>query len=72
MKAWQSRFVSVQDKKLKYFKSQGDRVACGVLNFDHFCCNIKQDGCTFKIQMTGNDRIFEFKAESQEIAQNWT
>lgn len=71
MKGWQLRYVTVQDKKLKYFKNQGDKLAAGVLNFDHFECNIKLERTLISLKMNGTDRVFEFKAESEESAKHW-
>lgn len=42
-----------------------------MLNFDHFLCNIKQEKTNISITMNGTDRVFEFRAESEEIAKNW-
>jgi hypothetical protein len=47
-------------------------LAAGVLNFDHFGCNIKQEGAVLSLTMNGNDRVFEFRAESEEIAKGWS
>ena len=65
-KGWQKRFVTVQDKKLKYFSSQDDKMPAGVLNFDHFSCSVNLEAKVITIQMNGNERLFQFKADSPE------
>ena len=72
---WQDRYIVLKDKKLKYYKSQNSRYASGVLNFDHFETTIEKtakEPTKFKINISGvSNRTFEFKAATNEKAQEW-
>jgi hypothetical protein len=72
-KGWQERIVLLKDRKLKYFKGNSS-IPSGVLNFDHFLCEIEQskkDPCVFSMRIVGIERLFEFKAPDQKTCQDW-
>jgi len=77
---WQDRFVVLEDRKLRWFKSnQGKDLAVpeGVINMEHFeiileIPNDNQGGLHFNLRFNGIDqRIFEFRAKTREDAEEW-
>ena len=40
LKGWQSRFVLLKDKKLRYYKKEGAKFAKGCINFEFYEVNI--------------------------------
>ena len=56
LKGWQSRFVLLKDKKLRYYKKEGAKFAKGCINFEFYEVSIKRnekDLCCFNLQIVG-------------------
>ena len=72
---WQERYITLKDRKLRYFKGQGAKYPAGVLNFDHFEINIVKstnNNCCFNMTISGvANRTFEFKAATTDKAKEW-
>jgi|DEB0MinimDraft_12_1074336.scaffolds.fasta_scaffold74266_1 hypothetical protein len=49
---WQERYFKLNNKKIKWFKNEASTIPQGVLNFDHFECNLEEvakDPCCFNL-----------------------
>lgn len=59
LKGWQQRYVTLKDKKLRYFKTDKAKFASGCINFEFYEVQIERsekEPCIFTISVEGNDR----------------
>lgn len=69
---WQKRYVTIKNKKLKYFKTSESRIPSGVLNFDIFKVHVMPGkNSEFSLYLEGQTRQFEFKADSEQAKAEW-
>ena len=74
LKGWQQRYVTLKDKKLRYFKNDKAKFASGCINFEFYEVKIERnekDPCIFTLKIEGNDREFIFKAATLESSTDW-
>ena len=72
--SWQERFFVLHNKKIKWFIKEADTVPQGVINFDFFKCVVEavpNDKRCFNLTLLGSDRVFNFKANSEQECLEW-
>ena len=75
LKGWQKRFVTLKDKKMRYYKEEGAKFAKGCINFEFYEVILEKsdkDPCCFNLKIVGQEaRNFQFKAATVESAMSW-
>lgn len=72
--SWQTRHFVLHNKKVKWYHKATDVIPQGVLNFDFFKCEValvSNDKRCFNLTLLGSDRVFHFRAVSQDECLEW-
>lgn len=59
--SWQERFFVLHNKKLRWYVKEKDTIPQGVLNFDFFKCELRnepKDKRCFNLTLLGSERVF--------------